>query len=764
MCTAPWLMCVLVLGNFLHANDTSVGDLLRYAGYAVFGIALPGTVLLRCLLPDPRPLVDDLALGSALGMALQLLVFIPAVVSDHGTWLRWWPLVLVFVATSLPALRRRWWRPLRPSSRSDTQPSRETAPVWWHWGVASGATVGGAAAAPGLLALPLPPGEGGYYVDMLWHLGLVHALTRAVPPEVPQVAGTTVEYHWFADADMAAATLVSGVPEAVVLLRLWPVAVVLLGVVLTAVLARSLSGVWWAGVIAAWIFATLRGLLILPINLPESPIIPYSPSHGYVVVMTLAAVLLIVWALRGGRLGVGWVAVVLCLAAAGGGKPAALPTIACGAVVALGAALLIHRRSRAFRAALAVLAACAVLLPFTSTYLSGSDSTSSLRLFSFMEWMPFYREVTGATRPPVAGPLLPEGINDLSSRSLQVLVLALLALALTHAGLLLGVATVARRTVRRDLVAWFFAGTLGASFGAYLVVSHPAYSQVYFVRLALAYAAAVSAWILVGAIHRINGTARTRALTLGFGFVIGLGLAWVTSHLSDVPVDRVSLDTWRSAFLLSAGVFFGGLAVVGLALMIASRTSPRWQGAATAVVASALILGAPAYAVLSTELTPVTPVLQAIKGTQIALRPDTAGGQLPMPQGGGAAMDWINRHLPDDAVVATNRHCSRGTTAKGCTSNLAMVSGLGGRQTVIESTHYVPVTGGPPGANPYPVLLRANDALFTDPSADGFARMKRDVRLTWLVADSTATTVSARITDFATPRFTAGTITVYEVR
>ena len=42
--------------------------------------------------------------------------------------------------------------------------------------------------------------------------------------------------------------------------------------------------------------------------------------------------------------------------------------------------------------------------------------------------------------------------------------------------------------------------------------------------------------------------------------------------------------------------------------------------------------------------------------------------------------------------------------------------------------------------------------------------MKREFGLSWLVADSTASTISPELPRFATPRFSAGTVTVYEVR
>ena len=40
---------------------------------------------------------------------------------------------------------------------------------------------------------PVPKYGGDYYQDMLWHLSIVHELGRSVPPQIPQVAGETMQ-------------------------------------------------------------------------------------------------------------------------------------------------------------------------------------------------------------------------------------------------------------------------------------------------------------------------------------------------------------------------------------------------------------------------------------------------------------------------------------------------------------------------------------------------------------------------------------------
>src|SRR6185503_18478007 len=50
-------------------------------------------------------------------------------------------------------------------------------------------------------------GGGLYYQDVTWHLSIVHELTRSFPPEVAQLAGQTLRYHWFSHVHLAAAHL-----------------------------------------------------------------------------------------------------------------------------------------------------------------------------------------------------------------------------------------------------------------------------------------------------------------------------------------------------------------------------------------------------------------------------------------------------------------------------------------------------------------------------------------------------------------------------
>jgi len=127
-------------------------------------------------------------------------------------------------------------------------------------------------------------------------------------------------------------------------------------------------------------------------------------------------------------------------------------------------------------------------------------------------------------------------------------------------------------------------------------------------------------------------------------------------------------------------------------------------------------------------------------------------------------MAWVNQHTPDDAVLATNRHCIEGRERPHCISLAFWVSGLGGRRTVIEGWGYAGGARSASAPTPFPARLATNDIVFTDPSPQNIHRLREQYAASWLVADRSAGPVSPRLAQFAVPRFRAGQITIYELR
>ena len=750
MTALPWLLVLGVATVALLQTGTPALDIGRYAGYWALGVTLPGLLVARATVGTRGNWPEDLAIGAVTGLALELVFFALWSLLGLQQQLRLWPLLVAGTFVAVPRLRRHW--------RISAEHSHPL-PRLWSWGVATAIGVCIIVVRPDAFAAPLPPAGGLYYQDVTWHLSIVHELTRSLPPQISQVAGEVLRYHWFSHIHLAAAHLVSGAPEATVLLRLWIIPLLAVTALIGARLAMELSGRWWSGPVAAWGLIVLSGTDLLPVRGEAGVIFADSPSQIYVLPLVLGAATLIVRALRGSSLGSrGWVVVALLLVAAAGAKPTAMPLVLAGTCLA-GVSLLVQRR-RQWRAALAVVAIVAVILPVLFIAVSGSDRGSKLSLFDFVEWSPLYRSLTGAGFQPAAGPILPEGVNDLSGRSLVILVILFLAPLVANLGRLVPFALLATGRLRKDPAAWFLAGVVIAGWGAFLVLSHPAYSQAYFLRLANPLATVFGAWALAAAVpcRAQLGHRRRVGAVLAGGSLFGAGVAWLGAGVTpDLAVSReeslfaVVVSFAAPLAVLSAAV---GVGLVGWQVM--RRRVPGLRGWGTGLTLAALVLGGPAYGAMKDSAPSVAGFARN------SALPDRGG--VSLTPAAAAALAWVEQNTPNDAVVATNRHCVSGIERPGCPSLAFWVSGLGGRRTVMEGWGYTSAATSWKGVTPFPERLAVNDAVFADPSAQTLDRLRRVYGAGWLVADTSAGRVSAALARFAAPRFSSGAVTVYEMR
>jgi hypothetical protein len=339
----PWLLALGVACTALLQTGTPAVDIARYGAYWGFALVLPGLLLVRATIGSRGNWAEDVALGAVTGLGLELVFF--AMWSLLGLqqelWL--WPVVVIGIFLVLPRLRAHW-----------RIGSPRPMPLLWSWGVASAIAVCTLTVRQSAFAAPLPPEGGWYNQDVTWHLSIVHELTRAFPPQIPQVAGQALRYHWFSHVHLAAAHLVSGAPVATIVLRLWIIPLLALTALIGARLGMELSGRWWSGPVAAWGLIVFEGTSLLPVPGEAEVIFPTSPSQVYVLPLVLGVTILIVRALRGQRLRAGWALLALMLAAAAGAKPTAMPLVLAGSCLA--ALSLRVQRRRQWHAALSVAA------------------------------------------------------------------------------------------------------------------------------------------------------------------------------------------------------------------------------------------------------------------------------------------------------------------------------------------------------------------------------------------------------------------------
>jgi hypothetical protein len=711
----------------LLGRGTPPSDLVRYSLFLVVGVVAPGLVLHKGLRGSQGSWLSDVGLGAATGSVMTLVAW--AVAGALSAWpLMWcWP-VLSFALLLLPSVRER----VRQRPRS--------------WGGGPALALTGAVAVAvwqqvsGYVSVvDLPPSSRGYYPDLLWHLGLAAEATRSVPLQTPQLADAgPLRYHWFANAEVAASSLMSGVEVQTVMLRLWVVPAAVLAVVLTAALAEKVSGSAWVAAAAGWAFLTTAPFPFWPSVVPVlSHLNGYSPSQLFAYGPFLLALHALVDVARGSgaRRGAVAVAMIGCLGASGA-KSSALPVLLGGLGVAVLAAL-VHRRRRAVLIGTSVVVA--LLTAAALRLVAGGSTGSGIQLLSNLTVMQPYRVLARAE--PDFSTLVPSGLVSGPAGPL-LLVALLLALGLASVRNLGGLHPFTRTGPRHDLGVWLLAGASLTAFLPLVVIGHSGYSEYYFLYTGLPAGCVLTACWVRDAVtgQRMSPARVARWLAVGAGATVLVGLL-TRPGSGDTPGP----EEMRGRLVLFVVVV---LVVAAGALALGASRRCRLR-AATAVVLLGVLAGS---AVLT-----------------------TATGQTgtPLPHDDGldhlaqsTAAVWIREHVPADALLATNEHClpaDPGGAATRCDSRRWWLSGLSGRRVLVESWDYDPASVAAGGYRDG-ARLAANQAAFSDPSPATLGALA-DLGVTWLVAEGgSASGVSPDLPEHADLRFRTGAVSVYSLR
>ncbi|MFC0002895.1 hypothetical protein [Micromonospora siamensis] len=735
----PALACYAVVAAILLAAGTPAVDLLRYTLYAALAVVLPGTLVYRSLRSGPHTLVEDLAMGAAVGLVLELGAWAGFLALGAGSWLWCWPLAVLVPYAAVPRLRRHW---------RVSYPTR--VPAGWAWALA--AVIAGFTCylSESFLRLNpvLPTSEDqAQYIDLAFQLSIAGAATHQVPLDVPQVAGEPLHYHWFGFAQMAASSLVSGVDLPTVFFRLVVPAWCALAAVLVAVVGWRITGRPVAGVVAAGLMFTVgefgfeNGVRQL-FGTQATFIVWGSPSMTYSWVLLLPLIAAVAAVL--GRPGAGgvpalgrgaWVLVVVFLAASTGAKASSLPVLL-AALVFTAAVLLVFRR-RLPRA----------LLPVAAATLAAQLFATAV-LFAF--------ESHGVTVDPFSG--LRPYVGAAPGRSLlatvviwaAVLVAFLLSLQLRLAGV---VALLRRRRYRLEPVPLLLLGGALAGPAIYLLVGHPGSSNQYFTRSGFAFGVLLSAWGYAELLDRA-------ALSRRGAVLLGLGAAGFAAVLTAVQLRHPATATGRPAYEPVLPLLWWAGALLVAVLLVAlcwPALTGRWPGLAgrgeLLLITAVLVAGAPGL------------VTDAAAGRRYPN--GGAYAVVPMPASRVEAARWVRAHSDPADVVATNVHC-RQVVDGWCDARSFWLSAYAERSVLVEGWAFAPRMVGLPGG-PYAPFwdaerLRANDAAFTAPTAAGLADLRDRWRVRWLVVDRTVAVESPELARLADLRFHTDRTAVYRLR
>lgn len=720
----------------LHSLDTTWSELGRHTAYTVLALVVPGTLVHKALRGTAGSWLADLTLGMTLGLGLEIGAWMVASLLDVRGWLWTWPLFTLLVLAIPQARARVLTRPDRP------WPLLPLAAV-----TASAITVFWLILETYAKFNPKAPTGVAYYADMLWHMGNAAEAKRAFPLGTAQVVGDgTLHYHWFSNAHVAAASLISGEELNTLWVRLWWVPVAMAGVVLTAELARRLSGSAWAGLVAAPVAASIVGWPFWPDVVGQfGNISALSPSQLISVPMSLLTMHALVELLRREQ-DVAWgpaAVALLSMLASSGTKSSVLPVLTGGLGIAFLAALIL-RRQRILLLCCGAVVSLASLLALKTV--AGSPGTGVL-LFHNLTTLPAY---------PL---LLPDDALDfekLMAHGLwgapgvgKILFIALMTgmgfSMVRGLGLFL---PLVQRPLRRDLGAWLVAGACLASFLVFFTLGHRSYSEYYFVYGTVPFGAALWGWSVVEIMRGDRARIIVGCVT---AIVVGAFTTWwmwwgpvrPRAETPDVMLERLR------EFVTQAGILLGVLLLITLVALVA-RSRVRVLSALMPVAAVTLI----------------TPFIVGafVPNLHRILTPDSPKPTTSSVLQENEAGVWIRENVPQFDVMATNIHCN---SRKGpnCYSHKWWISGIGERRVLIESWDYTPrALKSTKGYYDLP-LLELNDRAFTDPTP---ARLEQLAAkgVTWLVADREEgyDQPSPRLAELATERYSNETITIYELR
>jgi hypothetical protein len=743
----PWALAATGWTLALLKFGTPGGDIALYAAYLGVAIVLPGTLVHRAFRGSRGNLPEDLGLGAATGLFVLIAGWALAAATDQQTWLPAWPLLIIALFVAVPGLRRHWRIPAA---------ERRPLPVTWSWIMA--------AVALALVAVtwtfwrdnPLPPATTYYYQDLMYHLALVHEMTRSMPFQVPQLAGETLRYHYLADADMAAATMITRIPAEVLLFRLWIIPIGVIAVVVCAAITREVAGKWWAGALGG-----AASLLAWPLTLGSavgafggSPFSFSSPSQSYSIPLLALLIAVSLDVLRGRRMGWTWVLVLPLAVACAGAKESTLPLYVAGmALVVL--VMLVRHRDR-LRGGLLLLGMALLAMAIgVKIFAGGGAGTLKAQAFAILGWAgPWRAAVDPGGHLGYGDDLLPYGISHGPPAALQFAFGLLGWWILMQAARLFGVAGLLRRRVRADPTAWLLSGIVAAGTGGLWLFWHPASSQIYFFFGAAPFGALLTVWLLA------DQARSWRPVVTG----LAAGALWAIFAPDGVRprrVDRISDWVWAlfEPLLLAAAVAAGVALVMLLIWGVAAR---RFAWRAVPAGLTAAILGAALAAAVDGRIeanfrpnpTPPLPIMEVSAGEMRAAL-------------------WLGRHSGRDDVIATNVHCQPVTSWNDCDSRAFWVVGLSGRRAVVESWGYSDEAVSADGRNglrymlqppPDPDLYALNQRVFHFGDGVDIERLHRVYHVRWLFDDARVRGgLSPDLDRICRLRYRSGPVSIYEL-
>jgi len=746
----PAAVAVAGVAAVLHRYGTPVPVTLGYLGYLGLAATLPGALAWRAVRGRRVSLTEDLAVGTGIGLAAQVLLAFALAPLHLSTWSWVWAPAVVVASVAVPGWRARAWsRPAAPSTAA-----------WSAW--VQAATVLAATVWLGATALAANPvtyvdGWGPWsraipvsvYVDLPFHQAIAGGVDTHYPLVYPYLYDEPLHYHLFVYEHLAAASHVAGLDLTWLLYRLAPTALLALGVVLVGVLARRLTGSAWSAPLAAAVVtassaANVYGWTAFPFQNPGLLhfAVYRSPTQTFGLTLFLAAITAAVVLLREGALRrhLPLVAVFTVLAwGAGGSKSTFLPVLGAGLGLALVAALV--RRARAARVAAVLLGLCVAGFGLLLVVVLGGQS-GSLAITPLT-----------TTRAFAAAQLVADPAS--TRHTLLITALGLASWLCASAGVLL----LARRETLRDVAFWLLLGVAGSGIGACLLTTANGLSQLYFLYASWPALGVLTAWGVVAATRAWPRWTRT---LVPVGLLAGTALVWAVRRADGLEAPTVApAPAFPYRAMAGPWLWLLGAALVAALLVALVVRLRRRDGSAVTPVTAGLLT----FALLLAGTSLYQRTLETAHAAVSVVRDGQGPGEgYPVPRDGALAALYVRDHSGTDEVVATNAHCYGPEDA--CDARHFWVSGLTERRVLVEGWAYP--EGFRPGltrTSPFWDMDRyeANEAVFDEPSDAAVARLRDEWGVRWLVVDRTMGVESPELREHATLELELDDAAVYRI-
>lgn len=501
-------------------------------------------------------------------------------------------------------------------------------------------------------------------------MSVIQEVLSGHKPEVPQLSGEPLKYHYFVHVHIALISTWTGISPVLVLNALWWIPAVVAALAASASLGRLLvQSNQYVGTVAAWF-----SLLAVPAGYwweqmrfgHDTPFVYLSPTQIYALPMMFVVTHGVVANIReDSRRRLIWLALVL--AGASGAKVTVVPLTLAGIVFAIVGDRLSGGK---YRKSLYQLLGVALLV-FLLSYLGITGSAGGgFELFSVLSRSREFRELIPGAAGAGKGHLVYPEVRTMVGAVSAAVVITWQVLFRIYAMVGLFALFIAKKRSLPEV--WFFAGVGLSAWGVFYAAYHLGVSQLYFVTIALPILIVYSVAVAFR-LARESGYDIFKAALVGiFAFTVMEFFLSKRKHTESYGVLEEMV--WPALIM----------AISLLLLEVIRRKSKFFTAAPFLSLAIAFLLGAS----IPNDLAMYYAYQKTWRGDS---KPwvDTKHNRY-VSEAELESMIWLNQNSASDAVFVTNAFCQpvESSDVFNCDARAFWQTAVSGRNAVLEGWSY----------------------------------------------------------------------------